>query len=210
MLCMCGLMLTQAQAGDLRAIVTDGVDQSLPDAVVLATPLDATTIRTAHPADKVLDQIDKQFVPYVTPVYVGTAVRFPNKDNVRHHVYSFSRAKKFELPLYTGTPSAPVVFDKPGVVTLGCNIHDWMIGYVYVADTPFFDKTGTDGTVTISELPPGEYQARVWHQRMEMPERSTVKRLSIAKTGVTAVTWHLALNRELHPRRAPIAGQRGY
>src|SRR3990172_5012335 len=118
MLCMCGLMLTQAQAGDLRAIVTDGVDQSLPDAVVLATPLDATAIRTAHPADKVLDQIDKQFVPYVTPVYVGTAVRFPNKDNVRHHVYSFSRAKKFELPLYTGTPSAPVVFDKPGVVTL--------------------------------------------------------------------------------------------
>lgn len=79
------------------------------------------------------------------PVYVGTRVTFPNRDNIRHHVYSFSSAKKFELPLYIGTPAAPVVFDKPGVVALGCNIHDWMLAYIYVLTTPHFAKTAADG-----------------------------------------------------------------
>src|SRR5256885_12704347 len=77
----------------------------------------------------VVDQRDKQFVPYVTAVQVGTAVIFPNSDNIRHHVYSFSPAKKFELPLYSGVPAGPVGFDKVGVMPLGCNIHHWMIPY---------------------------------------------------------------------------------
>ncbi len=74
-------------------------------------------------------------------------VQFPNKDNIRHHVYSFSAARKFELPLYSGTPAQPVLFDKVGVVKLGCNIHDWMIGYIYVTETPYFGKSNAEGRV---------------------------------------------------------------
>ena len=89
----------------------------------------------------VLDQKNRMFVPHVLPIQTGTAVTFPNSDNVRHQVYSFSPAKKFQLPLYAGTPAAPVVFDKPGVVTVGCNIHDQMSAYIVVVDTPYFALT---------------------------------------------------------------------
>ena len=83
-------------------------------------------------------QQGKQFLPDVLVVPVGTSVHFPNRDSVRHHVYSFSPAKKFELKLYTGTPANPVVFDRAGVVTLGCNIHDRMVGWIVVVDTPYY------------------------------------------------------------------------
>jgi plastocyanin len=86
-------------------------------------------------------QQKKQFVPEVLVVPVGSEVRFPNHDTVRHHVYSFSPAKKFELKLYTGTPANPVLFDRPGVVVLGCNIHDQMVGWILVVDTPYYAQT---------------------------------------------------------------------
>lgn len=113
-----------------------------------------------------MDQIDKEFVPLVVPVQVGAAVSFPNKDNIRHHVYSFSPAKRFELKLYSGVPAKPVVFDRPGPVTLGCNIHDWMVGYIYVVDTPWFGKTSADGVASF-ELPAGDYVVKVWHPWMK-------------------------------------------
>ena len=91
---------------------------------------------------EIVDQINLEFVPHVKPVVVGSPVYFPNKDDVRHHVYSFSPAKRFELPLYSGTPAAPVVFDRPGIVAIGCNIHDWMLGYIYVAETPYLAAHG--------------------------------------------------------------------
>ena len=108
----------------------------------------------AKPRDNVVDQVDKQFVPKVQAVLVGTPVTFPNNDNVRHQVYSFSPAKRFELPLYAGVPAQPIVFDKPGVVVLGCNIHDWMVGYIYVSESPYFAKTGKDGKAVLADLPP--------------------------------------------------------
>jgi hypothetical protein len=98
-------------------------------------------------------------------VGVGSTVTFPNRDNTRHHVYSFSPAKRFELPLYAGSDVDPVRFDTPGVVTLGCNIHDWMIGYIHVLDTPFHGVTDAQGRSRI-ELPAGRYQLRVWHERL--------------------------------------------
>ena len=89
-----------------------------------------------------MDQRGSQFVPHVLPVQAGTSVTFPNSDQIRHQVYSFSASKRFELPLYAGTSASPIRFDQPGIVVLGCNIHDWMIGYVVVLDTPYFGKTG--------------------------------------------------------------------
>ena len=101
----------------------------------------------------IIDQRDKQFIPYVTALQVGTSVWFANTDKIRHHVYSFSPAKKFELPLYAGVPAEPVVFDRPGFVTLGCNIHDWMIAYVAVLTTPYFAVTHAEGRARLNKSP---------------------------------------------------------
>jgi hypothetical protein len=90
-------------------------------------------------------------------------VTFPNFDTVRHHVYSFSAAKTFELKLYAGVPNAPVTFDKPGVAVLGCNIHDRMAAWVVVADTPWSARSDADGRARIEALPAGSYKLSVWH-----------------------------------------------
>jgi len=183
--------------------------QPVADAVVVAVPEGG--VRAADkPAQAVVDQLNKEFVPYVTAILVGSLVQFPNRDLIRHHVYSFSPAKPFELPLYVGTPANPVLFDKPGIVKLGCNIHDWMISYIYVAESPYFAKTGPDGRALLTELPPGRYRVRVWHPRMEGSEQATVKSLEVAAGASAAVGWELALKPEFRPRRAPLPGDAGY
>lgn len=109
-----------------------------------------------------IEQTRGEFSPSLTVIDVGTPVRFPNLDRIRHHVYSFSPAKTFELPLYSGEPHDPVVFDTPGIVTLGCNIHDWMLAHVLVMDTPWHAISGVEGVVHLAP-PPGDYLLRVWH-----------------------------------------------
>ena len=111
----------------------------------------------------VMDQKNRMFIPHVLAIQTGTDVEFPNSDDIRHQVYSFSAPKKFQLPLYTGTPSNPIRFDKPGVVILGCNIHDRMSAYIVVVDTPHFATTGRTGRATISNLDSGRYVVHVWH-----------------------------------------------
>lgn len=113
----------------------------------------------------VMDQREMAFVPGVLPIQVGTRVVFPNSDQVRHQVYSFSEARRFELPLYAGTPAEPVLFERPGVVVVGCNIHDWMIGHIVVLDTPYFAKSGADGVARF-DAPADRYRMRVWHPRL--------------------------------------------
>ena len=120
----------------------------------------------ARAGNAVMDQRNTAFEPGVLVIEAGTAVSFPNSDTVRHQVYSFSAARSFELPLYSGTPPEPVVFDQPGVVVVGCNIHDWMIGWIVVLDTPLHARTGADGRARI-EAPPGEYRLQAWHSRLE-------------------------------------------
>jgi hypothetical protein len=110
-----------------------------------------------------MSQFQRQFQPRVLAVTVGTPISFPNRDSVRHHVYSFSPAKPFEIRLYGGSSPPPVVFDKPGVVVLGCNIHDNMAGWIVVLETPYQVRTDAKGTGVISDVPAGSYQLRVWH-----------------------------------------------
>ncbi|HEX5357257.1 MAG TPA: methylamine utilization protein [Aquabacterium sp.] len=110
-------------------------------------------------------QKNKAFSPTLRVVQTGTSVNFPNFDTVRHHVYSFSPVKTFEIKLYAGTPAAPVIFDKPGTATLGCNIHDRMLGYIHVVDTPYFGVTDSSGRLTL-DLPSGEHRVRVWTPAM--------------------------------------------
>lgn len=157
-----GLLAPGAQATDLQLSVIDAQGIPLADAVVtLAGPTGAT--RPAPIAN--MDQKGKMFLPHVLAVRTGTAVTFPNSDDIRHQVYSFSQSKRFELRLYEGTPTAPVVFDKPGVVVLGCNIHDWMLGYIYVTADPWFGVTDAQGRLTLNRLPEGNYSLTLWHPR---------------------------------------------
>ncbi|MEW6120815.1 MAG: methylamine utilization protein [Pseudomonadota bacterium] len=114
-------------------------------------------------ADARIDQIDKTFVPLVSVVQTGTRITFPNKDNIRHHVYSFSKAKRFEIKLYADTPAKPVLFDKPGYVVMGCNIHDTMIAHLLVVDTPWFAKSDRQGRASLRDVPPGDYSLIVWY-----------------------------------------------
>ena len=113
-----------------------------------------------------MDQQKGQFMPHMLVVQSGTAVDFPNSDNVSHHVYSFSKTKTFELPLYKGDVYPPQVFDQPGIVVLGCNIHDGMLGYIVVVDTPHFALTNEQGVALIDDVPNGEYVLQSWTPRV--------------------------------------------
>jgi plastocyanin len=138
----------------------------LADTVIVFDPLDATPPPSHEAA--IIDQVNKHFVPRVTVIRTGTAVTFPNSDNIRHQVYSFSNPKKFTLKLYAGSPTTPVTFDQPGLVILGCNIHDNMSAFVGIVDSPYFAKTDERGAANL-DLPSGRYRLRVWHPHAAAP-----------------------------------------
>lgn len=154
------LLGTFASAATLTAEFVDAQGEPLTDAVLTLQGPSGKP----DPAPKAdMDQRDQRFAPHVLAVRTGTQIKFPNSDDIRHQVYSFSPAKRFELRLYGGTPSDPVLFDKPGVVVLGCNIHDWMLGYVYVTDDPWFGVSNDKGTLILEQMPAGHYVATLWH-----------------------------------------------
>lgn len=152
-----------SSAATLTADFFDAQGKPVRDAVLtLKGPAGAPN--QAPQAD--MDQRNQEFAPHVLAVRTGTEIKFPNSDNIRHQVYSFSAPKRFELRLYGGTPSAPVLFDKPGVVVLGCNVHDWMLGYVYVTDDAWFGVSNAQGSLILDQLPPGRYAATLWHPQV--------------------------------------------
>jgi plastocyanin len=156
------LLSNNVLALEVTAMVTDVNGKVLNEAVVYLEDSKPSTIGAGSvKAD--IEQKSKQFNPLVTVIQTGSSVNFPNKDSVRHHVYSFSPAKKFELKLYSGVPANPVVFDKAGTVVLGCNIHDAMLAFVYIVDTPYFGKTDKSGLIKISNIPDGSYLLKAWH-----------------------------------------------
>ncbi len=195
------LVAQPASAADLKVHVKDDAGKPVADAVVYVSPRDDATPMMAPPERVVMDQRDKEFVPYVLPVRVGTSVQFPNSDNIRHHVYSFSSAKIFELPLYKSTPAGPVMFDKPGAVVLGCNIHDWMIGYVYVLETPYFEKTASNGEARLTALPAGAVEVRVWHPRLRDGVDKTLRPTTLSAGGETRVEFSIRLNPDRRKQR---------
>ena len=159
---LAGLASAAAVAATVQVQVQDGTGKALPDAAVFLESAAAhALVKPAQGAE--MAQAGKQFDPRVLVVPQGTLVFFPNRDTVRHHVYSFSPAKTFDLKLYAGTAANPVLFDKIGIAVLGCNIHDNMAAWVVVVDTPYFGRSAATGAVVLSNVPPGNYRLRVWH-----------------------------------------------
>lgn len=186
-LLLTALLASSAQAlpWTLRIQGADGM--ALADAAVAVEARGLPT-RAATGTQAEMAQRERQFQPLLLVVQTGTAVNFPNFDTVRHHVYSFSPVKTFDIKLYTGTPAEPVIFDKPGVAALGCNIHDKMSAHIVVVDTPLFGKTDAQGQLRL-DLPAGEHRLRVWHPVLGKPLMQTL-RLVVPAAGATGSSTH--------------------
>lgn len=143
-------------------LILDQSGKPIKGAVIELTAVEGSSPASDKKQTAVMDQINKRFVPELLVIKVNDDVNFPNSDNIRHHVYSFSPAKPFELKLYSGQPEAPLSFEKPGIVVLGCNIHDSMVGYIYVSETEHYLVTDESGEASVD--PDITYQGvRVWH-----------------------------------------------
>jgi plastocyanin len=192
------------RAGELAVSVIDTGGHGVSEVVVTVTPGLAAPAAQALPASPapVMDQRNRAFAPRVLVVAVGSKVDFPNNDTVSHQVYSFSPAKKFQLPLYKGQFHPPVTFDQPGLVVLGCNIHDQMVGYIYVTDAPFFGKTDAAGTLRLPGLAAGEYRVTVWSPFIADPAASLTRSVRVAAEEPTAARVQLvdALRARPEPR----------
>jgi plastocyanin len=168
-----------AAAGSVTVQVSGADGRPLADAVVFVESPAARAAVRPQPASEIA-QLGQEFVPRVSVVTLGSAVAFPNRDKVRHHVYSFSPTKTFELKLYAGTPANPVVFDRSGVAVLGCNIHDHMSAWVLVLETPYHARSGADGVARLSGVPDGAYQLRAWHADLPPGAPATSQPLQLA------------------------------
>lgn len=182
-------------ASTVHAQVVGPGGEPIEDAAVFLRPINGQKPGKHVPQPASIAQHDREFVPYLTVVQTGAAVSFPNQDPVQHHVYSFSKAKKFEIKLYAGDGPEPIVFDQPGVVTMGCNIHDWMLGYVFVVDTPWFGRSDAKGSVQVDAVEDGEYEVGIWHPRQR--QEVAPQRLKLA--GTMAEPLHFVI--EVAPRK---------
>jgi len=200
-------------AADLRISLQDAeTGAPLEDAVVEV--LLPENLQAAHTmvGEYSVDQIEKEFVASVTVITQGSRVRFPNSDNILHHVYSFSPAKVFELPLYGNGQNVDYqqVFDVAGVVEIGCNIHDWMLGHLYVAQTNLAVKTDAQGQAQISGIPAGTFSIRIWHSRAPADSAELMQELTFDDTAPAALRMGLTLERDSRLRRAPNTSRERY
>jgi plastocyanin len=179
------LSITCASAGatGVAVQVSDAAGKPLADTVIFVDPESGAVPRVARPAD--IEQRGLKFVPVVSVVQTGSRISFPNNDKVRHHIYSFSPAKKFDQKLYSGVAATPQVFDKAGTVVLGCNIHDRMIAYVKVVDSPYFAKTDANGMASIDLPAAGKYTVSAWHYNMV---GATAEQVVVVKAGAALAT----------------------
>ena len=197
----------RAAAGSVRVEIKDPAGAPVADAVAWLTPLDAKPALSPPAEPVIVAQHHEEFHPFVTTIVAGTRVHFPNQDHIAHHVFSQSKAKSFEIPRYRGEPKDTILFDQPGVVALGCNIHDWMLAYIVVLGTPHFAKSAADGIVPLAALPAGRYRLEVWHPRMkEMIARD----VTIAENDTATQIISVTLRPDRRIRRAPESGAGGY
>ena len=174
------LMVSGASAATVSVSVTDSGGKPASDAVVSLMPSGGAQIAPHAPEKSIIAQRDETFIPLVVIVRRGGEVVFTNNDTTMHQVYSFSPIKQFEFEIDQGQVAKPVVFDKPGVAAIGCNIHDQMISYVYVADAPFAAITDANGHAEIRDVPAGSYRATLWDPQLPPGHPSPVSALAVS------------------------------
>lgn len=193
-------------AGPLSVEVTDDDGRVLANAVVSLSP----TFQLSQPLQELnraeMRQENTLFAPFVLPVRTGTRVSFPNFDEARHHVYSFSKARTFELRLYGKDETNAIEFDQAGVVALGCNIHDNMLAYIYVTDAPIYGTTDEQGRADFPNLENGDYQITVWHPGVRKNGAPEPVNLTIGDTNAKQ-KLAVRLRRVWGQQRPPADGQ---
>jgi plastocyanin len=195
-------MVLMAPAAGARLAVSvvlpDG--HPLPGMVVTVYP---TTVPShpAPPVEAAMDQVNRAFEPDLLVIPVNSTVTFASDDTVSHQIYSFSPAKRFQLPLYRGKPYPPTHFEQAGLVTLGCNIHDEMLAYVVVTDAPYFGRTAADGTWS-TDVPEGPYRISIWHPRIRDEDKQLQGEVIVAESEAKLT---LRLKKPLKP--APLEGK---
>lgn len=191
--------LPQVMASELNITLVDLQQQAIADTVVELIPA-VVPDRTMPIEHYEISQKNRTFIPFVLAIPKGAKVDFPNLDRTRHHVYSFSEAKPFELKLYVGQAEAPILFDKPGLVALGCNIHDYMQAFIYVADSPIVAVTDERGEIAFKDLAAGQYQVKLWHPWQKAA--SEPRDLLIAN-GANQLSLSLDIERQAKPSAPP-------
>ena len=188
-------------AGSLTVQVFNDKHAPLSDAVVylIAKQPQAPIL----PKRFEIEQKNKVFHPFVTIMPIGSKATFPNRDGIGHHVYSFSPAKTFQLPLSDQVSTKAITFDKAGVVTVGCNIHDWMVAYIYVVNTNYYAKTGADGQAVIDHLPAGDYTIHIAHPGMKSSKPITRPFTMTAADGGSKLEFTLAIKPKYFWKPAP-------
>jgi plastocyanin len=205
LLLFCLATIVPASAAEFSCLISSTKGEPVADTVVSLVPLDTPAPAVSATAQVEIVQQGQEFTTYVTVVQTGTKVVFPNHDTVQHHVYSLSKPKKFELPLYNPGSAESIVIEMPGLVTIGCNIHDWMITHLVVVPTPWFAKSDAQGAATIT-APAGRYRLEIWHPR----GTQAAKELTLADNAATKETVVLTLKPDRRLRRTVGSKSSGY
>ena len=202
---------SNAFAQQLVVSLTDGEGQPIEDAVIELMLPESIKAQYQVAEDSLIDQRDKEFVPTVSTVTAGSRVNFPNSDDILHHVYSFSSAKTFNIPLYGQGENDNYFesFPEAGVIEIGCNIHDWMLAYLYVAESNLVAISDAAGVATLGGLPQGEFELRIWHPRAAASIEELAQTVSIS-AGSTELSVSVELQRDRRVRRAPSSNGRRY
>ncbi|HEY3779239.1 MAG TPA: hypothetical protein VGL35_14400 [Rhizomicrobium sp.] len=174
-----------ALASTAQIEVTDAGGRPLSETVVVLSPESsaAPAPASALPAESIIDQRHETFLPLVTLIREGGHVIFTNNDATMHQVYSFSDIRQFAFEIDEGQRSQPVTFEKPGVAAIGCNIHDQMITYVYVASQPFGAVSDRSGHATIVNVAEGRYRGSAWHPGLAPGTPGRAFELVVTATG---------------------------
>lgn len=208
----CSLLFPLASAEEVLVRLTDSNGEPVVDAVMELLSGSVVESGSTEMREARIDQVDKEFVPTVTTIVAGGGASFPNSDDILHHVYSFSPAKTFDTPLYGSDANSEYreMFDVPGVVEIGCNIHDWMLAYIYVGGSELMAISDSTGVASLDNVPPGRYRLRVWHSRLDAPQNIFEQDVTIAVDSGAESALTLELVRDRRVRRAPSANRKRY